>query len=53
MAFVIDTIEEVHGRYLVEAETEEEAREKFERGDVNEPTLYEALSAEIEKVELA
>lgn len=44
--FIIDTTETVHGRYTVEADNADEARAKFERGDVSKPSLFETLSVE-------
>lgn len=51
--FVIDTTEEVHARYKVEAADAEAARAAFERGEVTEPTLYEATGVDVNAVEPA
>ena len=50
--FAIHTEETVHGIYHIEAEDDAEARRLFEDGSVGDPSLYEAISAEIENVEL-
>lgn len=50
MIFTIDTEEKVMGVYLVEAETEEEARELFEQGSVQPAVVFESVETKVIKV---
>lgn len=53
MIYTIHTEETVHGSYKVKADSEDEARQKFKNGDVGTPDVFEALSAEIETIEVS
>lgn len=50
--FEIETSEEVHGIYLVQAESEVEARKMWTEGLVTKPTVYEATYAKISVITL-
>lgn len=49
--YTIHTEETVHGVYEVEAQNLEEVYDKFVKGQVNDPKVYEATDAKIDYVE--
>jgi hypothetical protein len=48
--YEVHTEETVHGMYLVIASSDEEARNKFDSGDIYKPSIYEAVSVEITEI---
>jgi hypothetical protein len=48
--WTIEAHGDVRELYTVDADTEEEAREKYERGDVGQPYLSETMGTEIVRV---
>lgn len=52
MFFLIHTQETVHGVYGAEAESVEDARAMFERGEITKPIVYESLDSDITSITL-